>query len=50
MHESRFSTGQLYIEMEYADGGTLRDLIVRQGSTHIPEPDIIWSDHATASQ
>ena len=34
--------GTLMIEMEYADGGTLRDKIIEAGSTHFSEADILW--------
>lgn len=34
--------GLLMIEMEYADGGTLRDKIVEAGQTHFAEPEIVW--------
>jgi hypothetical protein len=30
------------IEMEYADGGTLRDKIVEADQTHFAEPEIVW--------
>jgi len=30
------------IEMEYADGGSLRDYIGRQGAIPIPESQVIW--------
>jgi hypothetical protein len=35
------------IEMEYADGGTLRDLITKQDGIHFEEAAVLWSEPIT---
>jgi hypothetical protein len=34
--------GILMIEMEYADGGTLRDAILNRNDVRFPESQILW--------